>query len=142
MRNFKEFMESQVGLGDLGHRIHQYYHSDDFAHRLGGALLSTDFTGTEQGETGSAGHPNYLPSTDLTIPSIERTGRITILKLNRNPIYIRLSDGTEVNFTWDEFKKIQGGTPKIGKTMTLVFQRNPADATKTYSKVNKAIVQD
>lgn len=144
MGKFKEFIENSggIGLGDLGGRISQLYHSNEFGNQIGGALASTDVTGTEQSNTHSyGGHPLYLPSTDMTLPSIEKTGRITYLMKKRNPIYVRLSDGTEANFTWDEYKRIEG-EPAVGKTMTLIFQRHPEDSSRQHSKVDKAIVRD
>ena len=143
MGNFKEFIENHnIGLGDLGRRISQLYHSADFGNQIQGAIVSSDWSGTEQSNTHSyGGHPLYLPSTDMTLPAIEKTGRITTLMKKRNPIYVRLSDGTEANFTWDEYKRIEG-EPALGKTMTLIFQRHPADSTRMYSKIDKAIVRD
>jgi len=143
MGKFKEFMENHnIGLGDLGRRISQLYHSNEFGNQLNGAITSSDITGTEQSWTGSySGHPLYLPSTDMTLPAVEKTGRIVMLMAKRNPIYVRLSDGTEANFTWDEYKRIEGD-PAVGKTMTVIFQRHPEDSTKMYSKIDKAIVRD
>ena len=141
MGKFKEFMES-VGLGDLGHRINHLYHSADFGNQIHGAYVSTDVSGTEQGNTHSyAGHPLHLPSTDMGLPSIEKTGRIVILHTKKNPIYVRLSDGTEANFTWDEYNRIEGD-PAIGKVMTLVFQRSPKDSSRMHSKIEKVVVRD
>lgn len=143
MGKFKEFMENQtIGLGDLGRRINHLYHSDDLGNQISGALTSTDVTGTEQPSANYAGHPLHLPDIDLTVPSIVRTGRISILQLKKNPIYIRLSDGTEANFTWDEYRKIEGSEPAVGKTMTVIFQRHPRDISQMYSKIDKAIVRD
>ena len=144
MGKFKEFIENggNTGLGDLGRRISQLYHSQEFGNQIGGAITNSDWTGTEVGDTlTSQGHPLHLPSTDLTLSSIEKTGRITTLMDKRNPIYVRLSDGTEANFTWDEYKRIEG-EPALGKTMTLIFQRHPEDSSRMYSKVDKAIVRN
>lgn len=143
MGKFKEFMEStHIGLGDLGRRIDHLYHSAEFGNQIHGAYVSSDWSGTEVGDTQtSAGHPLHLPSTDMTLPSIEKTGRIVLLHKKKNPIYVRLSDGTEANFSWDEYNRIQG-TPAVGKVMTVVFQRNPKDFSRNHSKINKAIVRD
>ena len=142
MGNFREFIETQVGLGNLGSRIFSMYHNQEFDTQIGGALASTDVTGSEQSNTHSySGHPLYLPSTDLTVPATVKTGRIELLSLKTNPIKIRLSDGTEGLFTWDEFKRIEG-EPKIGKTMTITFQRSPQDLSKNHSKIDKAKVID
>lgn len=143
MGKFKEFMiTEEIGLGQLGTRIDNLFHNQQFGNQINGAFASTDVTGTEQSPTmGYAGHSLHLPSTDLTIPSVVKQGRITCLMLKKNPIYIRLSDGTEVNFTYDEYKRIDG-KPELGKTMTLIFQRHPEDRARMYSKIDKAIVND
>lgn len=143
MGKFKRFLlQEEVGLGDLGAKISQLANSEQLTQQIGGALASTDVTGTEQTETqGFSGHPLHLPSTDLTIPSIVKTGRITMLQNKRNPIYLRLSDGTEANFTYDEYRRIEG-TPALGKTMTITFQRHPNDLSRQHSKIDKCIVRD
>jgi len=143
MGKFKEFLlTEEIGLGDLGQRIDSLMNSQKFGNQIGGAFASTDVTGSEMGPTmGFAGHSLWLPSTDLTVPSVERTGRITTLLLKRNPIYVRLSDGTEANFSYEEYRRIEG-SPALGKTMTLIFQRHPEDQTSGYSKIDKAIVRD
>ena len=141
MGKFKDFLlKEEVGLADLGSRIYQAHQSMELGNMIGGAFASTDVTGSEQSPNlGYAGHPLHLPSTDITIPSVEKTGRITVLMTKRNPIYVRLSDGTEANFTYDEYKKIQGD-PELGKTMTIIFQRHPEDLTKQHSKIDKCFV--
>jgi hypothetical protein len=143
MGKFKDYLlNEEIGLGELGTRIDHLFHSHRFGNQIAGAFASTDVTGTEQSPTlGYAGHSLHLPSTDLTIPSVEKSGRITVLEIKKNPIYIRLSDGTEAHFTYDEFKRIEG-EPKLGKNMTLVFQRHPQDTMKEYSKIDRAYVRD
>lgn len=143
MGKFKDFiLNEEVGLADLGARIDKLFNSQKFGNQIGGAFVSTDFSGTEQSSTaGFSGHTQHIPSTDLTIPSATRSGRITSLMLKKNPIYIRLSDGTEANFTYDEYKRIDG-QPALGKTMTIIFQRHPEDMGRMYSKIEKAIVTD
>lgn len=137
MGKFKEFLiNEEIGLGELGQKVDSLMNSKQFGNQLGGAFTSTDVTGS--GPTMS-----YLnsPSADLTVPSTERTGRITTLLLKKNPIYVRLSDGTEVNFTYQEYRRIEGKA-ELGKTMTIIFQRHPEDQSSGFSKVDKAIVLD
>jgi hypothetical protein len=143
MPKFKEFLiNEEVGLADLGPRIDKLFNSHQFANQIGGAFVSSDESGSEQSETlGTQGHALHLPSTDLTIPSVTKSGRITSLIMNKSPIYICLSDGTEAHFSYDEYKRIDG-EPGIGKTMTIVFQRHPEDHALMYSKIDKAIVTD
>lgn len=141
MGNFKKFLLSEeIGLGNLGSRLNAAF--DHIDEKIGGAFLSSDVSSTEQSETqGFAGHPLYLPSTDLTVPQNIKTGRIQTLLLKKNPIYIKLSNGTEAYFTFDEYRRIQG-TPAIGKVMSIIFQRHPSDKSETVSKIDKAIVRD
>ena len=143
MGKFKEFLlNEEVGLADLGSRIDSMFHDQRLGNQIAGAFVSTDVSGTEQPETlGSSGHPLYLPSTDMTVPSSVKEGRITTLMLKKNPIYIRLSDGTEASFTYDEYQRIQG-EPALGKTMTITFQRHPEDWSRMESKIDKVIVRD
>lgn len=143
MGKFRQFLlTEEIGLGDLGHRIDTLMNSQQFGNQINGAFVSSDVSGSEQSPTlGYAGHSLHLPSTDLTIPSVSKQGRITCLILKKNPIYVRLSDGTEANFTYEEYRRISG-KPELGKTMTIVFQRHPNDMTHNYSKIDKAIVTD
>tara|TARA_Y100000034_G_scaffold57774_1_gene70520 strand:- start:692 stop:1153 length:462 start_codon:yes stop_codon:yes gene_type:complete len=153
MGKFREFLiNEEIGLGDLGPAIDNLYHSQWFGNQIEGAFTSMD-TGTVKqdgvGESGgSFGNQSMarsnqvgLPTTDMTVPSVTKEGRITSLILKKNPIYIRLSDGTEASFTYDEYKRIEG-EPALGKVMTLIFQRHPSDSTTMHSKINKAIVRD
>lgn len=138
MGKFKEFLTEQVGLGNLGPKLDQLFNGMD--KQIGGAFVSSDVTGSEQPDTlGSVGHPLHLASTDMTIPSVTRSGRITTLMIKKNPIFVKLSDGTEASFTYDEYQKIQG-VPRLGKVMTITFQRNPQDHSRMHSKIDKAIV--
>lgn len=120
MTSFKQFLQEQEG----------------------GAFVSSDMSGTEGNATMAfPGHPLFYPDIDMIIPQVEKTGKITDLILNKNPIYIRLSDGTEAYFTYDEFKRIKG-KPALGKTMTIVFYRHPDDRTINYSKISYAFIHE
>jgi hypothetical protein len=139
---FRDFvLREEAGLGDLGSGMDRAFNNPYYT-RFAGAYLSTDMSGTEQPETlGSAGHPLYLPSTDLVVPQVERTGRIKVLDYGRNPIYLELTDGTRAFFTHDEFRRIRG-RPAVGKLMSIVFQRHGADHTDAHSKIERATVLD
>ena len=139
MGRFKKFLlTEEIGLADIGPRMDRLMNSQWFGNQIAGALVSSDVTGSEQFSTLGS---NHLPSTDLTIPSATREGRITTLLLKKNPIYVRLSDGTEANFSYDEYRRIQG-QPGLGKVMTIIFQRHPDDMGRSYSKIDQAIVRD
>lgn len=142
MGRFKAFLLTEdIGLGDLGPRIDRFVHSPWLNNKINGAFVSSTVNGSQQPTMGYAGQSLTLPATDLTIPSDERTGRITTLLLKRNPIYVRLSDGTEAHFSYDEYRRIDG-QPELGKTMTIIFQRHPEDRSQMTSKIDKAIVRD
>lgn len=143
MGKFREhLLREDIGLGDLGPRIDRFVHSQWLDTKIGGAMVSPEVSGSGQTPNlGYAGQSINLPSVDMTIPSSEKTGRITTLLLKRNPIYVRLSDGTEAHFTYDEYRRIEG-EPQLGKTMTIIFQRHPEDRSSNASKIDKAIVRD
>lgn len=145
-------MNEEIGLGELGPKIDDLFHSQLLGNQIGGAFITMDTDDVPQEGIGTSGgsfgnqsmarsNQVGLPSTDMTLSSIEKTGRITTLLLKKNPIYIRLSDGTEARFTYDEYRKIQG-EPALGKNMTLIFQRHPSDASGQHSKIDQAIVRD
>lgn len=154
MGKFRDFLiKENMGLGDLGSRIDHVFNSELLGGQINGAFTSMD-TGTvdQSGTNGSFGNQTSqrsskssgsgLPNIDLTIPSVTKEGRITTLKTKKNPIYVRLSDGTEAHFTYDEYRRIQGEKPALGKTMTIIFQRSPDDLTRSASRVTKVIVRD
>ena len=131
MGQFKKYLlNEESGLGDIGPKLHQLFHSDYLNNQVGGAFVSN-----------TPMHDLKLPNTGISVPSVERTGRITTLLLKRNPIFIKLSDGTEAHFTYDEFRRIDG-KPDLGKVMTIIFQRHPDDTSDGVSKIDKAIVRE
>lgn len=143
MGKFKEFLiKENIGLGDLGMRIDQMAQNQDLDHQIKGAMLSSYWSDLDL-PVADRSTRDSIPelSSDLGIPNVERTGKITHLMLKRNPIYVRLSDGTECHFSYDEYKRIQG-EPAIGKTMTVIFQRHPSDNTPQHSRIEKIIVRE
>jgi hypothetical protein len=80
-----------------------------------------------------------LPTEELGLPSVKKTSTISFLERNKNPIFILLSDGTKIYLSWDEFKRIEGTEPVVGKKMTVVFQRNPADRSESTSQIERLI---
>ena len=138
MGKFKEYLITEdIGLADLGPRLDRFYRSDYLDSKVGGAFAS----GNDAKSSPTLGQAMNMPTTDLSIPSVERSGRIQHLNLKKNPIYIRLSDGTEAHFSHDEYRRIEG-RPEMHKTMKITFQRHPDDWTKQASKIDKAIVLD
>lgn len=141
MGEFKNFLiKEEKGLGDIGKKINDFYHNKWLKNQISD-LFSTPVPVPTTPLDTQANFGNDLFDRVVSIPSVEKSGRITNLFLHKNPIYIRLSDGTEAYFSYDEYKRIQG-KPEIGKTMTIIFQRHPEDYTKNCSKIDKAIVLD
>jgi hypothetical protein len=141
MGKFKEYLiVEQVGLGNLGQRIDNFMNNQWLGNTIGGALVSSDVnnTGTKPVQDYLQGNQENI---DLNIPSVQKEGRITTLILKKNPIYVRLSDGTEAHFSYDEWKRIEG-QPAVGKVMTITFQRHPEDQSQERSKIEKAVVKE
>lgn len=147
MKNFKKFiLKEDIGLGNIGKSIDHLFRNRQYDQQAG-TYVSTDYS--RPSPEGYGGDPDWmtkLPSNSLTIPKIERTGIISILLLKRNPIFVQLTNNgkrvADVFFTYDEFKRIHGSKPALGKTMTVVFQRNPTDDSQNQSKIDYAIVKD
>lgn len=106
----------------------------------GGAVVSTSWTGSSAPDTLSlSGHPPSLPGLDLGLPAITKSGQIVHLIKDKNPIYVQLSDGTKLFFNLDEFRRIKG-FPEVGRTMTVVFQRNSGDLSEQPSQIQSCQV--
>ena len=141
MPKFKEFLiKEEFGLGNLGNKLEKFYNDPDLGNRIAGAFVTSQWNNTSTTPwRGEGSLQNVHIPVDFVIPKIVKTGIIECIKNKQNPIYIRLSDGTECNFI--DFKNVQG-TPALGKVMTVVFQRNPQDLTNNFSKIQKAIVAE
>ena len=111
------------------------YHNDG----PGGGYLSSDQTGSE---AVPADHGNHLPSTDLKIPeelpTVVVTSTIRMLERNKNPIFIFLDDGTKLYLTWQEFNRIGGKEPEVGRQMRVVFLRRKDDSSESPSQIQQA----
>jgi len=124
MLKFKEFI-NLIEQNTVGKH-------NDFA---AATYLPSDFTGSEAAPHFD-GRPPFLSSLDVILPSVKKTAEIRILERNKNPIFIMLSDGTKLYLTWNEFKRISGPKPEVGRKLTVIFQRNPDDKSDTPSKIN------
>jgi len=102
-----------------------------------GAIFTTsDQSGSESSASPSFdGHPLHLPSHDLGLPTTTKTAKIKFMERNKNPILIYLEDGTKLYLNWDQFKRISGCKPEVGKTITVVFQRFPGDQSGENSQI-------
>lgn len=87
----------------------------------------------------NASTPNFNLKDHINIPRVTRTGKIKLIQLTRNPIYVELSDGTKAYFTYDEWNRIHGN-PRPGKIMTIVYQRHPLDKSGETSKIESVNV--
>lgn len=96
------------------------------------AFLPSTWTGSE--DLGKFGYG--LPSTDLAMPSVEKTSTIRSIEKNKNPITIMLMDGTKLYLTLDEFNRIRSFKRlEKGEKITVSFQRNPGDQGQEPSKI-------
>lgn len=136
---FKDYFTESLGLGNLGAKLHSFYTSPWLDQRLQGAYITNGNNGIEQPEDDTSAKPNYLAATELTVPQVTRTGIIEVLNRHTNPIYLRLSDGTEIEMTHDQFLKVKG-QPSVGKVMTVIFQRHSSDMTEQRSKIDQCFV--
>lgn len=141
MGKFKEFLlNEEIGLGNLGKSIEKFYTDSELQNKINGAFVSSYWNDSFQNHRRSETMDQNLKiPTDLTIPCIEKSGRIISIDKKQNPIMIKLSDGTQCLFTNREFRNITGN-PTVGKLMTVRFQRSPQDITHNYSKIEKVIV--
>lgn len=134
MLSFRQFIE-------LAEQNTVGYHNDGpgsgFAQSGGGAMLGSDWTGSEQPEAhGMLGRPLSLPSYDMAVPKVKRQSRVKVLERNNNPILMILDDGTRMSFTYDEFKRIEGREPQQGSLITVVFQRHPRMGASAMSQID------
>lgn len=150
MKTFKEFLLEEVGLADIGKKVDRYFNKD-FDNQIAGAMPTKD---TDNSTIDPSNNSNLskamanidfgkdkkgMSNTVLNIPETKRSGRITTLNTDKNPIFIKLSDGTELKFTYDEYKKIDGN-PAIGKVMMVSFQRHPLDKGAENSNIQSVKV--
>jgi len=75
-----------------------------------------------------------LPNINLDLPSVEKKSKIALLSDKTNPIYVQLSDGSKLFFTYDEFRRIQG-KPSVGKEMIVSLQRLGTDTSVSPSRI-------
>ena len=126
MLNFKEFIEKNLNEENTVGKHNDYANT---------AFLSSDFTGSET-PPNFGSRPGFLPSLDTLLPSVTKSSRIRLIERNKNPISIVLEDGTHLFLTWSEYKRIVGAEPQVGRKITVVFQRNEQDRSKSPSKIN------
>ncbi len=93
-----------------------------------------EFLTEEETLSNLIGKPLNLPGVSMEIPEMVKSGRVVIFEKHRNPIFVQLSDGTKLYFTYDELKRLPE-EPKIGKMMYVTFQRHPKTPLSDFSKI-------
>ena len=63
---------------------------------------------------------SQLPNWELDLPKITKKGKVIVLEMKKNPVHLRLDDGTNLYLTIDEFRRINK-QPKIGDTLSVEF---------------------
>lgn len=96
------------------------------------AILPSSWTGSGQSDIMS--QPVFLPNMDLALPAITKVGKIAMLIKDKNPIMLQMDDGTQLYFSLDQFRRITG-SPALGRTISVVFQRDYTDRSKMPSKI-------
>lgn len=101
--------------------------------------LPTTWTGSEAPELpaisgGFVGSPYHHQKADLLLPTVTKTAQIQFMNEKSTPIVIFLNDNTRLYLPYDDFKRIKG-EPKVGKTITVIFQRRPEDKTEIPSQI-------
>ena len=126
---FREFMDA-AGLR-VSHPFSQNTvgKHNDFATA---SFLPAAWTGGEDFEKYSF----ELPGTNLEVPHVSRKSKIRSVDEKRNPIVVRLMDGTAMYLTVDEFKRIDSRTKlHPGREITVTFQRREGDDGSDPSKI-------
>ncbi len=81
----------------------------------------------------------FVPKVDLDLPTVSNRGKITTLIINRNPIIVRLDNGSTLFFSLDEFRRIKG-KPAVGRVMAYSMLRLPHDGSAVPSKIQSCEV--
>lgn len=106
----------------------------EYVEKAGGLMLPEHFHWTKEISA-------LMPRIELDLPTIQKVAKIMHVMDKKNPIYVGLSDGTQLFFTHDEFRRIHG-KPERGKDMVVVMQRHDNDHSKLPSVVTKCMVKD
>lgn len=127
--SFRKFMEQSPA------RIHNAFSQNtvgthnDFATSK---LLSSTWTGTEDLGT----HPRVAPGVDLELPGATRKSKIKSVNDRKNPIEVRLMDGTAIYLSLDEFNRVNSRTKlEVGREIRVTFQRREEDGSPDPSQV-------
>jgi len=144
MGNFKNFLlNEEINLGNIGEKIQKFISNNHISNQINGTFLSSQMSNsyTHANWRGNDNVNNAKEPIDLILPSVVRSGRIIELQKTKNPIQIRISDGTICSLTYDQFRKINP-IPREGNHISVIFQRNSEDDSDNFSKIQKIIVTD
>lgn len=95
-------------------------------------FLPSTWTGTED----LGDYPRGAPGVDLEVPSVTRRSRIRSVENKKDPIEVRLMDGTAIYLSLDEFNRVNSRTKlEVGREISVTFQRREGDGSPDPSKV-------
>ena len=80
-----------------------------------------------------------MPNMELDLPCVKKTAKIQILQYKKTPIFMQLSDGSQLFFTLDEFRRIKG-KPEVGKTVNYEMLRLADDKSSAPSMLKSCII--
>lgn len=95
---------------------------------------ATSSDGISRSKYGDYGEPQNNRDFDLGLPTVTKTSVIQFIDEKTNPIFIYLQDGTKIHLPFNAFKRIHG-EPRVGKTLTVVFQRRTDDLSNNPSQI-------
>lgn len=75
-----------------------------------------------------------LPNASLDLPTITKKSRIQIVAMKRNPIFVQLADGTQLFFSYHEFRRLVQ-RPEVGRLALVKMTRLPDDSSGLPSKI-------
>jgi len=82
---------------------------------------------------------DFIYYNEFNVPHITKKGHILNIEYNKNPIRIKISDGTQLFLHIDDYKRLNK-EPKKGDNISIEFQRNPEDISENPSKINKIFI--
>lgn len=127
--SFRKFMEQSPGKVFNSFSQNTAGTHNDFATSK---FLPSTWTGTEDLGTYSYG----VPGVDLEIPSVTRKSKIRSVNNKKDPIEVRLMDGTAIYLSLDEFNRVNSRTSlEVGREISVTFQRREGDGSPDPSKV-------
>jgi hypothetical protein len=93
--------------------------------------------------TSSPGAPltGLVQTLDMMVPTVTIRSPIEVIDDKNNPIRIQLKDGAKLYMSHDDFKRIKGDPPEVGKTLIAIMLRRPDDKSGQPSQVHHCEVR-